>query len=144
MNTHRRSRRILSGFSLIELLTVLAIIGILTAIALPAYNKYVVRARTTLAQTCLEEYAQHMERFFTTNMRYPNNIDGINLMCANDLEGYYTFTTADLTNRAFTLVATPIGTQAESSVETCGTMQLTQTGRRTASKGESCKNFHQS
>lgn len=143
MNTHRRLRRHHSGFTLIEILVVLAIIALLVAIALPAYNNHVVRTRTTLAQTCLEEYAQHMERFFTTNMRYPDNIDGINLMCRNDLEGFYNFR-GEGSSRAFTLFARPIGSQADSSAEMCGEMRLNQLGQRWASKLEACKNFHQS
>ena len=144
MNTHRRLRRHHSGFTLIEILVVLAIIALLVAIALPAYNNHVVRTRTTLAQTCLEEYAQHMERFFTTNMRYPDSIRGINLMCRNDLEGFYTFDLENPGNRTFTLVAEPIGSQADSSAEMCGKMWLNQLGQRKASKLEACKNFHQS
>lgn len=52
------------GFSLIELMIVVAVIGILTAIALPGYNEYVARARRAEAATTVLETSQFMRRFY--------------------------------------------------------------------------------
>lgn len=58
------------GFTLIELMVVVAIIGILSAIAYPAYQEYVRRAQRAEARAQLMEAAQFMERFFTINNSY--------------------------------------------------------------------------
>jgi len=58
------------GFTLIELMIAVAIIGILASIALPAYQQYVLRANRADAQAILMESAQFMERYFTTNNSY--------------------------------------------------------------------------
>ena len=59
-----------NGFSLIELLIVIAIIGILAGIAYPNYQEYVARARRADAKTVLLENAQFLERFYTQNGTY--------------------------------------------------------------------------
>lgn len=59
-----------SGFSLIELMIVLAIIGILAGFALPAYNEYVTRSRITEAVAALSDMRVKMEQYFQDNRSY--------------------------------------------------------------------------
>ena len=63
------------GFTLIELMIVVAIVAILAAVAYPAYMEYVRKARRTDATVALLELVQFMERYYTTNGRY-TKVDG--------------------------------------------------------------------
>jgi prepilin-type N-terminal cleavage/methylation domain-containing protein len=55
--------RTLSGFSLVELVVTVAIVGILTAIALPGYNQYLIRANKAAVKTALQEVASREEQY---------------------------------------------------------------------------------
>ena len=65
-----------TGFSLLELMVVMAIIGIIAAFAYPSYTQTVVKTRRNTAKSCLAEYAHFMERFYTANLRYDKDDAG--------------------------------------------------------------------
>ena len=71
-----RSRRASAGFTLIELMITVAIVGILGAIAYPSYVAYVKRGKRAEARTILLDDAQFMQRFYSANNRYDKQLDG--------------------------------------------------------------------
>jgi len=120
------------GFTLIELMVVVAIVGILSAIAYPSYIEHLVKSRRAVAAACLTELAQFMERNNTTNMTYsvalPNN------QCRADLNGIYTisFPAGQPTASTYTIQAVPQGGQATRDTR-CGTLTLNHVGVKTES-----------
>lgn len=58
-----------AGFTLIELMIVVIVIGILAAIAIPSYQQYVLRSHRAVAKADLAEYAQRAERYHSSNNR---------------------------------------------------------------------------
>jgi type IV pilus assembly protein PilE len=71
---HRTTRQ--TGFSLIELLTVVAVIGILAAIALPSYNEYITRSKIQEATANLSDLRTKMEAYYMDNRRYSSTAAG--------------------------------------------------------------------
>ena len=60
-----------SGFTLIELMITVAIIGILSAIALPAYNNYIIKGKIKAAQADLVALSLNVENFYQRQLSYP-------------------------------------------------------------------------
>ncbi|MEO8837624.1 MAG: type IV pilin protein [Herbaspirillum sp.] len=125
------------GFSLIELMIVVAIVAILAAIAFPSYTNYVVKTRRVAATACLSEYANYMERYYTTNLRYDtssatptvaNVLPNLDCASAEQTGKYYAYDFGTPTISAYTVTAAPKSTEAK-----CGTLTLDQAGTRTKS-----------
>ena len=68
-------KKTLGGFTILELLIVVAIIGALTAIAVPAYNKYLNRAKITMAHGTLDTIRKNLESYHLDYQDYPDSIN---------------------------------------------------------------------
>ena len=115
----RRSNR---GFTLIEIMIVIAIIGIVLTISIPSYNEYVKKGRRAEVVSLLSDQAQSLERFYTKNNVY-TGITG--LSAGND---FYTLTPT-ITDQTFLLTAAR-KTGTAMATDKCGDFTLTNTGVR--------------
>ncbi len=120
-----------AGFTLIELMIVVAVVAILAAIAYPNYLQQVIKSRRSAGAACMMEMAQFMERYYTTHMSY----EEANLpdpSCVDEHEDHYTIAlNGDPTATAFTITATAVATSSQSKDSLCGNMSIDQTGRKT-------------
>jgi type IV pilus assembly protein PilE len=103
------------GFTLIELMIVVAVIGILAAVAYPSYQDSVRKSRRADGQTALLQAVQVAERFFTRN----NSYLGVDIAAASD-EGHYDLTFEGDAN-SFDITAAPAGAQAS---DRCGELTI--------------------
>lgn len=128
---HERARHRAAGFTLIELMIVVAVIAILAAVAYPSYSDHVRKGRRAQAKADLVEYAQLAERYHTVNntyvgYRFPNGTASANSPREGGTAAYAL--SMNVAQGTFTLTAAPQGTQTK---DPCGTMTVDQAGRKT-------------
>lgn len=125
-----------NGFTLIEVLIVVAILGILSAIAYPSYVEYVRRGKRVEAQGKLQQAAQWMQRYYSTNDQYVGADTKLpaNLKRSpdNGTEAY-TITVVPVADPpSYTLTATAKNSMAK---DKCGNLTLNSYGEKKSSKG---------
>lgn len=117
-----------NGFTLIELLVTLVIVAILTAIALPSYQSYIMKARRADAKEALASLQLAQEKWRGNHDTYTNLLSDLNIS-ATSTAGYYTIalTAGKSTGTTYEATATAVagGPQAQ---DTCGVLTVTPTG----------------
>lgn len=130
------------GFTLIEVMIVVAIIGIIAAIAVPSYGKYMTDARRTDAISFLSEAAGEQTRYFSSNNQYATTMQELgygNAATFVSPEGHYTISVENPGGVGrFVLKATPVAGGKQAGDAECNTFIITDTGKKTTSTGNKC------
>ena len=134
-NNLPRFPRAVRGLTLIEIMVVVALIGILASIALSSYQSNARKTRRYAAQSCLMEQAQYMQRYYTTASN-PMTYNGAVLpdaACKTNLASYYTFSLPAAANssQAFSVQAVASGTQTGDT--DCLTLELNSAAQQSSS-----------
>lgn len=127
--------RVARGFTLIELMIVVAIVAILAAIAYPSYTNYVQRTRRADGHEMLMRMAAAQERYYTNYNRYAKTADlGMGATPTSEKGYYEVVVTPAEPDQSYTLTATPQGSQAD---DKCKNLTLTNTGAKGKTGDES-------
>jgi type IV pilus assembly protein PilE len=138
-------QNIQAGFTLIELMIAVAIIGLLAMIAYPSYEDYILRSHRTEGKAALNNCVAAEERYFTRNMKYADDGEGPgnNGSCDMDTENdYYTISveagdlaadtscddSSNVSNNCFIATATAKGGQLKDA--NCKALEMDSTGAK--------------
>lgn len=120
------------GFTLIEVVIAVAIIGILAAIAYPSYQSYVLQSRRAEAMAGLLDLQQDLEKWRVSNPSYAGCSATSNPPCAAPPNDHYNFSISNQTATTYTITATPKAGSPQASDTKCYTLRIDQSGNKTS------------
>jgi len=122
------------GFSLLELMVVVAILGILSAIAYTSYANHVMRSNRADAQATLNDIGQRLQRCYTTHGAFNSDNCGVfgqlNDSTIDSAEGFYEISISNEGATTYTLTATAVSPPQTNDRAECQAITLTHQGRR--------------
>lgn len=120
------------GFTLIELMITVAVVGILAAIAYPSYQQQIQSSRRAEAQATLMDMAGKQQQFLLDTRAFADSVASLNFFVRSSVSTYYTITIAATNSTTapptFTITAAPSGSQVS---DKCATLTIDQTGAKT-------------
>lgn len=125
-----------NGFTLIELMVTVAIVGVLASIAIPTYNSYSIKSHRVEGKSLIMEVMQKQEKYFTENNTYTTNLTLLGYSSSTVIgeQGYYSLTASaapdGIINNVI-LTAQPIDSQASDSE--CGSFIMNSNGQKSTS-----------
>ncbi|PTQ67679.1 type IV pilin protein [Pseudomonas sp. GV071] len=122
-----KNARTMQGYTLVELMLVVTVIGILAAIVYPNYQEYVMRSNRTEGQALLNDAAARQERYFAQNNAYADTSAKLGLASDQSPNKLYTLSISNVAagTSAYTLTVTPARTDAK-----CGNLTINQAGTK--------------
>ena len=127
------------GFTLIEILVVVAILAIITAVAIPSYRDYVLKSRRYDGLKTLNLLVLAQERYYNENNAYSSSFDSISAYIGDAVSDYYTFTVT-INSNGYTLTATANADQSadDEKGQECNPLTLTINGLNRTELPEPC------
>ena len=116
------------GFTLIELMIVIAVLSIIVAVGYPSYMEHVKKSRRAEGMGQLLELADRMERAYSDRGTYPTNISEVYVATTDN--GFYTLSIVSANNVSFTVSAAPTSLGQQND-DKCKTFTLTSLGQKT-------------
>lgn len=122
------------GFTLIELMIVVALVAVIAAFAIPSYRQHAMKSNRAAAEAFMQQVANRQEQYVLNARTYATSLAALNLTQPANLQGKYnvsiTPTTTNPSNTYYTITAVPTGGQVNDKV--CGVIALDQTGNKAA------------
>lgn len=121
-----------AGFTLIELMVCVAIIGVISAIAYPAYGKYLKKSNRAAAQSHMMDLAQAEAQFMADSRSYAGSVTDLGMTTPTAVSSKYTIsiTTSVGPPAGFTITATPVTTSSQAGEDN---LTINEAGDRTPS-----------
>ena len=142
----RMHNKVVGGFTLVELMIVIAIIGIIAAFAYPSYRKHIIKTHRSDAIKALSKMAISQERFLSLNNEYSTDTNELGMTISSD--GFYDLdvvygrwsgsdcssasSPSDPNKRQYTLFAIPVADKSQAEDTDCGCLYIDDAGNKQA------------